>query len=147
MIPDKQLVEKGILIVTGSTLRAEQADRPLAYSLKQTIENHACSQDCSPKVLVMSDLWYLNSESLHAIPMISIGGPGVNAVAAHLLKRLPNALVVENSLIIQMDLNLRDLRVCIWGANHELTVNALDLFIQKQYLQRFLSAVTERAKS
>ncbi len=147
MIPDKQLAEKGILIVTGSTLRAEQADRPLAYSLKQTIETHVQGVNYDPKVLVISDLWYLNSEPLHGIPMISIGGPGVNAVAAHLLKRLPNALVVENSLVIQMDLNLQDLRVCIWGANHDLTVDALNLFIQKQYLQRFLSALAERTKS
>jgi len=37
MGPDKDLQENGLLLVTGSTPRAEEADRPLAYGLQSEI--------------------------------------------------------------------------------------------------------------
>ena len=53
-------------------------------------------------------------------------------------------LVIENSLTIQMDPHFKDLRASIWGTNHELTAEAVNLFIQKNYLEQFLQAVTAR---
>lgn len=144
MIPDSELAEKGLLIVTGSALRAERADRPLAYKLKQTILSRWNGAASESSIVVLSDLWYLNAELLHKIPMISIGGPGVNAVSSYLFKRLPNALMVDDRLLIQMDMHLKDLRVCIWGIDHELTVNALEIFAQRDYLDRFLQALDRR---
>lgn len=144
MIPDDNLIEKGLLIVTGSTLRSEQADRPLAYKLKSSIEELIQSQDRDFTIIVLSDLWYLNAEALQLLPTISVGGPSVNALAAHLYKRLANALVVDNTLLIQMDPHLRDLRASIWGMSHQTTVEALELFISKGYLTRFLDAATAR---
>ncbi|MBN1764148.1 MAG: hypothetical protein JW860_02740 [Sedimentisphaerales bacterium] len=144
MIPDDHLIEKGLLIVTGSTLRSEQADRPLAYCLKEKIEEAIEGQDNDFTILVISDLWYLNGEALQRLPTISIGGPGVNALSAHLYKRLTNALVIDNTLLIQMDPQLNDLRVSIWGMDHQTTVEALEIFINKGYLTRFLEAVTAR---
>ena len=88
MIPDSHLAEYGLLIVTGSTLRAEQVDRPLAYRLKESIEGHLSKRESEHTVVVLSDLWYLNSEALQRLPVISVGGPGVNAVSAHLFERL-----------------------------------------------------------
>ena len=35
----KEIPVRWLLIVTGSTLRAEEMDRPLGYYLKQRIEN------------------------------------------------------------------------------------------------------------
>ena len=144
MIPSHDLVENGILIVTGSNLWAEQTDRFLAYELKSTIEERFYEQDDIPQVVVLSDLWYLNAEELHRLPMISIGGSSVNAVSAHLVNRLPNALLVEDILLIQMDPCLEDLRACVWGNNYDLTAEALEIFIQKGYLDRFLEAVAAR---
>ena len=141
MNPDGYLSENSLLIVTGSTLRAEQADRPLAYRLKSAIEELLSQQSSEATVVVLSDLWYLNSEALQARPMISVGGPGVNAVSAHLYQRLHNALVIDNALTIQMDQQLLDLRAVIWGINHQTTVEALEIFIERGYLQRFLGAV------
>jgi len=144
MFPDHNLSEKGLLIITGSSPRAEQVDRPLAYRLRDCIEKKLSEQDNDYKVVVLGDLWYLNCESLQRLPMISLGGPGVNAVAAHLYKRLANALVVDNTLLIQMDPHYQDLRVSIWGMDHQTTVEALELFVQNGYLERFLGAVTAR---
>jgi len=137
---DDQVLENGLLIVTGSSVRAEDADRPLAYELKDVIERRQDGDRYGRKVVVLSDLWYLNSEQLHRMPLISIGGPKVNAVSSYLLSRLPNVLLVENRLVIQMDMHLRDLRSCVWGVNQELTANAVEIFISRDYLDRFLDA-------
>ncbi len=141
MIPNDELLERGLLIVTGSSLRAEQADRPLAYDLKAKIEMCLSDLQFSNNVVVLSDIWYLNAEALQQLPMISLGGPGVNAVAAFLHKRLANALVIDNTLAIQMDLDKPDLKASIWGVDNDTTCQALDLFVEKDYLMRFLEAV------
>jgi hypothetical protein len=146
VIPDQDLGENGVLIVTGSSLQAERQDRPLAYHLKSIIEHEGEALARRFAVVVLSDLWYLNSEPLHRLPTIAIGNPCVNALAAHLLKRLPNALFIDDALLIQMDMNLEDLRASIWGADYPLTANALELFVKKGYLQRFLEAVLTRSR-
>ncbi|MBN2375354.1 MAG: hypothetical protein JXD22_03060 [Sedimentisphaerales bacterium] len=144
MFPDNEIIESGLLIVTGSTLRAEQADRPLAYHLKNVIEKQLLDQSRDLQIVVIGDLWYLNSQALQKIPMISVGGPGVNAVAANLYEKLSKTLIVDERLVIQMDLHLQDLRASVWGTNHELTVNAVELFIDRGLLKNFLSAVLAR---
>jgi hypothetical protein len=144
MTQESDLLENGLLIVTGSNLRAERADRPLAYRLKSTIEDVFDTESDHHTVVVMSDLWYLNTASLQSLPMISVGRPGINAASAYLCKRLPNALLIDGVLAIQMDVHLEDLRASVWGSNHEHTISALDIFIEKGYLHRFLEAMALR---
>lgn len=144
MIPDNELLENGLLIVTGSSLRAEQADRPLAYRLKTCIEERLREQSLDGSLVVLSDLWYLNAEALQQLPMISVGGPGINAVSAYLYRKLASALVIDDTLMIQMDVELQDLRVSLWGVDHSSTVTAMDIFIERGYLDRFLGAVMSR---
>ena len=112
-----EIAERGLLIVTGSNLRAEMADRPLAYDLQQRAQEFACEEGQELLIAVISDLWYLNAEALQARPMIAVGGPGVNAVSANLYRRLPNVLVADNALAIQMDPHLQDLRAAVWGGS------------------------------
>ncbi len=144
MFPDSDVIEAGLLIVTGSTLRAEQADRPLAYHLKEVIEKQLEEHSSDLQIAVISDLWYLNSEALQKVPMISVGGPGVNAVAANLYEKLSKTLIVDERLVIQMDMHLQDLRASVWGTNNDLTVNAMELFIDRDHLNNFVSAVLAR---
>ena len=144
VIPDSDLAENGLLIVTGSTLRAEQCDRPLAYRLMDTVHREAERLQISFSVVVLSDLWYLNAEALQFLPAISLGGPEVNALAAQLYRKLGRALVVDNTLMIQMDLELEDPRASVWGVHKHLTRDALEIFIQKGYLRRFLTAAAAR---
>lgn len=147
MVPDSDFCENGILIVTGSRLRAEQADRPLAYQLQSTISKRAEKEkNHTPSVLVIGDLWYLNSEPLQKLPTISIGGPGVNAVSAHFYDKLDHILVVDDHFLIQMDSDDKNLKACIWGQTNESTINALDIFIKNGYLDRFLTGVMQRSE-
>ncbi len=145
MLPDREFLEQGLLIVTGSTLGAERRDRPLAYGLKGRIEERLEGMACRREVVVIGDLWYLNCEPLHQMPMISVGGPAVNAVTGQLFKRVPTALVVDNALLVQMDLTLEDLRVVVWGGNSASTVDAVDIFVNRGYLGRFLEGVLARS--
>jgi hypothetical protein len=137
-----------ILIVTGSTLRAEQMDRPLAYYLHSEIDKLAAAAqqgvDREERLaLVLSDRFYLSHPDLHALPLISVGGPGVNRLAQKLLKQLPAALAVECKYFIQMDPSGQDRRVSIWGMNNPQTQLAVLTFAQR-YLPCFVQKCWQR---
>jgi hypothetical protein len=134
-----------LLIVVGAHLRAEVADRPLAYRLQAAVHRwvtgHASELGADAFLpVVCSDIWYVNHPSLQRRPTISVGGPGVNALSAYFTDKLNAASVEENRYLIQLDPEFVDLRASIWGMNHELTVQALDTFLQR-YLDGFLRAV------
>ena len=139
------LSQHNFFIVTGSDLRAEMYDRPLAYQLKTLIERQFNQRLWNPSITVLSDLWYLHSEPLHQYPMIAIGNPRVNAVSANLADKLPSVLAVEQKLMIQMDLFCQDLRAVVWGVNRKFTLDALYIFTARNYLDRFLDAAMTRA--
>ncbi len=133
----EQISEHTLLIVTGACLRGEKMDRPLAYRLREEILRRmygVVGFEC----VVCSDVWYLNSSELHERPVISVGGPGVNHLSAYLYDRLPTALMIEHVLQIQMDVALKDRRCAVWGMDHESTIEAVDTFIEKGHLDRFL---------
>jgi len=133
-----------ILIVTGASLRGEAADRALAYRLADEI-NKRLGDESLWKPLVISDVLYINDPELAAQPVISIGGPGVNHLSALLFREVPSVLTIDNTLMIQMDIDLEDRRCCLWGMNHEQTVEALNLFLGRRYLDRFLEGVAQKS--
>ncbi len=140
MSPDNETLENGILIVTGSNIRAEQTDRPMAYILARDIIEKTAIMGTGARVTVISDLWYLNSEPLKELPTISIGGPKINAASAYLSRRLENLLIIDNTLTIQLDPTYQDLRVSLWGTDTCRTQDAISIFKQKGYLDKFLQA-------
>jgi len=93
--------------------------------------------------VVISDVYYLNSEELQDRPAISIGGPAMNALSATLVDKLPTAVAVEDTLVIQMDLDMEEQRCAVWGMNHLDTVRAVELFVSK-YLDAFVRGVVAR---
>lgn len=137
-----------ICIVVGVQLRAELGDRPLAYRVEQEVRDRLDAELGKPPEggpprlapVVLSDVFYLNSEELQARPCISVGGPAMNAVSAMLVDKLPTAVAVEDTLVIQMDLDMDDQRCAVWGMNHLDTVRAVELFVSK-YLDTFLVGV------
>src|SRR4051794_17293225 len=129
-----------LLIVTGSTLRAEEADRPLAYYLKQQVE--ATLADNEPElgpfdVRVVADFRWLYDEALQRLPTISLGGPGVNRLAHQWLEDLPISLAVDDQYYIQMDPDLDEPRVSLWGMDNTSTQVAVSAFVRR-FLPRFL---------
>lgn len=152
-----------VLIVVGAHLRAEVADRPIAYWLRDRVlawldarfagdpavaAAAADVEDADPgqprpghpcRVIVCSDVWYLNDASLRVWPTVSIGGPGVNALSAYLADKLPGLLVVDDVLMVQMDPELSEPTASVWGVDHAATVNAAEAFAER-YLDAFMSA-------
>ena len=140
-----------VLIVVGVQLRAELGDRPLAYRIEQEVRSRLEARLGRPAEgelpllapAVITDVYYLNNEPIQSRPAISVGGPAMNALSAMLVDQLPTAMAVENTLVIQMDLEMKDVRCAVWGMDHLDTVRAVDLFVTK-YLDGFLEGVVER---
>ena len=129
-----------LLIVTGSTLRAEEVDRPLAYYLKQRVEQYLTENEpgAGPMfVRVVADFRWIHDEPLHPVPTISVGGPGVNALAHRWLEEVPVSLVVDERYYLQMDPDLDEPRVSIWGMDNATTQIAVSVFIDR-FMPRFL---------
>ena len=142
-------LDRLIPIVTGIQLNAELGDRALAYRveaeirrlLQATQKDLADGQTLALVPVVVSDVLFLNSDELQARPVISIGGPGVNALSAMLVNELPTALSIENILVIQMDLEMRDPRCAVWGMNHLDCVRAVETLFAKGYLETFVRGI------
>jgi len=148
--PETEIDESNlVLVVVGAHLRAEVADRPLAYALCQHMDRwtkkHHNHMSVPMMPVVCSDVWYVNQPSLHQRPTISVGGPGVNALSAYFTDKLSNALVHDDHMVIQLDPEFVDLRVCLWGMNHELTVLVVELFVSK-YFDGYLRAVATQVE-
>jgi hypothetical protein len=142
-----------LFIVTGTHLTAELGDRPLAYRIE------AASRPILARLLptppgarprlspaVVSDAWFVNNDDVQDNPVISVGGPGVNALSALLYEKLPSALAIENTLLIQLDLDGEDPRAAVWGMTHLDTIHAVDLFLSRGYLETFLTDAAARAE-
>jgi hypothetical protein len=129
-----------LLIVTGSTLRAEELDRPLAYYLKQRVEQFLADDESSAgpmDVRVVADFRWIHDEPLQTLPTISVGGPGVNALAHRWLEEVPVSLAVDDRYYLQMDPDLDEPRVSIWGMDNATTQIAVSVFLDR-FLPRFL---------
>lgn len=133
---DCRAPEGSILIVTGSDLRAEEMDRPLAYYLQQCIRKHLVPH--SRPVFVMSDCRFLYEQGFNRFPCISVGGPGVNALAHKWLKLVPFVFGVDDEFYIQMNDSLDEpARASIWGVDHDTTKLAIATFVER-FLDEFL---------
>ena len=145
-------IDRLLPIVVGVQLKAELGDRPLAYRIEAEMRRRLGellpkpAENERPRLspVVLSDVYYLNHEELQSRPMISIGGPGMNMVSANLVEELPMALAIENVLVIQMDLELEDLRCTVWGMDHLSTVRAVETFLVKGYLDSFVEAAVKQ---
>ena len=135
-----------LLIVTGSTLRAEEMDRPLGYYLKQRIEEAVkatagqseAGHDVSDfQVRVVADFRWIHEKKLQNLPTISVGGPGVNALARDWLEEVPVSLAVDEQFYIQMDPDLEETRASVWGMDNSTTQIAVSVFLAR-FLPRFL---------
>jgi len=135
-----------LLIVTGSTLRAEEMDRPLAYYLKQRIEQALADAVAAGRdgledyvVRVVADFRWIHDDPLQSFPTICLGGPGVNALSQRWLEEVPVSLAVGERYFIQMDPDLADPRASVWGMTNATTQIAVSVFID-----RFLPPFLER---
>ena len=128
-------IQDTILIVVGAELVPEEKDRPLAYDLKKIIDIHGNSP--YQRAVVVSDRWYLDNEMFHICPTILIGGPGVNAVTANTYKEMPVLWTDQQNIFLQIKNNTN---VALWGMDQAGTEQAIQKFIQDDYLNDWLKS-------
>lgn len=135
-------VNQTILVVVGTDIKPEEADRPLAYKIQEAVNS---SPDFGKhpfrKCIVISDALYGSDKIIQICPTIAIGGPGVNSIAAEFVEKLPVYLSKDNRYFIQLDSKFSEPRVSIWGMDRESTEEAVDMFIANGILDDFLKAV------
>jgi hypothetical protein len=133
-------VNHTVLIVVGSGIPQEVNDRPLAYRLKEAIDERGDPAEWKNAVVV-TDLWYESDAIAQGCPTISVGGMGANSVSARFCRVLPVALSAEKRSFIQLDITFRDSRVLLWGTTVQAAAEAVDLFIKKGYLEKLLKQI------
>ncbi len=135
-------VNQTLLIVVGMDIEPEEADRPLAYTLKKAIESSTYfGGHPFRKCLVISDALYEHDKLIQVCPTIVIGGPGVNLVAGTMVEKLPVYLSKDNRYFIQLDKDFTDQKISIWGLDRDSTSEAIDMFIANGILDDFLKTI------
>lgn len=128
--PDPTNPAHALPVVVGAHVRAEVEDRPIAAALCEALT--ARLPDGFPFVpVVMTDLWYLNTDALRAQPTISVGRPEANALSAFLADKLPSVLAVDNRFVVLLDPELADPAACCWGIDAASTAEAVRAFADR----------------
>jgi hypothetical protein len=132
--------DETIVLVTGSSITAEERDRPLAYRLKAEIDRRGTGH-AYRRAVVVADLWYLDNRIFHLNPTIAIGGPGANGVAQEFSSLLPTVHTVGEQAFIQLDFEGELKRAALWGDNAAGTGTAVDTFVSGGYLDDLLGRI------
>ena len=132
-----------VCIVVGASVRAELEDRAAAYSLQAAAEREL-SRRLGPamggwRVVVLTDVWYLNHEDLRPCPTIAVGGPGNCALSAAWIGALPEAMSIEDVLAVHARPDFSEPAAVCWGVDGPATRSAAELFAER-YLERFAGA-------
>ena len=132
--------EETVVLVTGSSLTAEERDRPLAYLLKAEIDRRGAGH-AYRRAVVVADLWYLDNRIFHLNPTIAIGGPGANGVAQEFSAILPTVYSSEERVFIQSDFDGDPKRAALWGADAGATGRAVEVFAGQGMLDDLLRRI------
>jgi hypothetical protein len=132
--------DETIVLVTGSSLTAEERDRPLAYRLKSEIDRRGIGH-AYRRAVVVADLWYLENRIFHLNPTIAIGGPGANGVSNDFAESLPMVYSREERVFVQADFESDVKRASLWGVDSAQTALAVEIFMTQGYLDDLLNRI------
>lgn len=132
--------DETVLVVTGTSITAEDRDRPLAYWLKAEIDKRGVGHTYR-RAIVVGDAWYLENRVFHLNPTIAVGGPGANALAQQLVGDLPTLWSEDDRSYIQGDFNGERKRASCWGMDTAATATAVESFVIRGYLDDLLQRI------
>ena len=132
--------EETVVLVTGSSLTAEERDRPLAYLLKAEVDRRGAGH-AYRRAVVVADVWYLENRIFHLNPTIAIGGPGANGVAREFSAFLPTVYNRDEEVFVQADFEGELKRAALWGVNAACTAAAVEVFITQGHLEDLLGRI------
>lgn len=126
-----------VLIVVGSELAVDAPDRSAAEQLREEVDRRGFGHPYR-RAVVMSDLAWLETNSLRGTPTIAIGGPGVNEVSGRFGTHLPTVWTNNHEAMIQAEMNDGVRRAALWGINAKETGVAVTTFVARGWLEEFL---------
>ncbi|HEX7337967.1 MAG TPA: hypothetical protein VF252_12240 [Gemmatimonadales bacterium] len=132
--------DETVVLVTGSSLTAEERDRPLAYRLKAEVDQRGAGH-AYRRAVVVADHWYLENQIFHLNPTITIGGPGANEAAHEFTELLPTVYTHEDRVFVQADFEGEMKRASLWGVDSLHTGAAVEAFISRGFLDDLLSRI------
>ena len=132
--------DETVVLVTGSSVTAEERDRPLAYRLKSEIDRRGAGH-AYRRAVVVADLWYLQNRTFQLNPTIAIGGPGANGVSHDFAEALPTVYARDERVFVQADFEAERKRASLWGVDASCTSAAVDIFMTEGYLDDLLSRI------
>ena len=132
--------DETIVLVTGTSLTAEERDRPTAYGLKAEIDRRGVGH-AYRRAVVVGDAWYLENRIFHLTPTIAIGGPGANGVASEFAETLPTVLTLDDRVFVQADFDAEPKRASLWGADARATASAVEAFVGRGMLDDLLGRI------
>ncbi len=132
--------DETVVLVTGTTLTAEERDRPTAYALKAEIDRRGEGHTYR-RAVVVGDAWYLENRIFHLNPTIAIGGPGANGVASEFAEGLPTLVNVDDRVFVQADFDGEPKRASLWGVDAQATAQAVEVFVGRGMLDDLLQRI------
>ena len=130
--------DETVLVITGTDVAAEMNDRPVAYGIKSEIDRLGAGRRWRG-ALVASDRWYADNRIFHLCSTIVVGGPGVNAIAAALLKELPVIVSRDERVFVQGSWDGESRRALLWGMDRTTTAQAAQIFLKEGHCADFLN--------
>jgi hypothetical protein len=132
--------EETVVLVTGTSLTAEERDRPPAYWLKQEIDRRGVGHPYR-RAVVVGDVWYLENRVFHLNPTIAIGGPGANGLSRQLAEAIPMQWHEDDRSFVQTDFDGELKRGALWGINAGATSAAVEAFVIHGFLDGLLEKI------
>ncbi len=132
--------DETVVLVTGSSITAEERDRPLAYRLKSEIDRRGAGH-AYRRAVVVAHLWYLQNRIFQLNPTIAIGGPGANGVSHDFAETLPTVYARDERVFVQADFEAEMKRAALWGVDVSCTAAAVNVFMTEGYLEDLLSRI------
>jgi hypothetical protein len=129
-----------ILITIGHKVLPQLNDGAAAAKLRQEINRRGGEHELRVAGIV-TDTALGGEERYLKCPVITIGGPRINAITAALAKELPHDAVSTETRHIQHEIDHGDRRVALWGDGAAETAQAVELFIASGLLDRFLKLI------
>ncbi|MDQ3207625.1 MAG: hypothetical protein M3Q37_03370 [Gemmatimonadota bacterium] len=132
--------DETVVLVTGSSLTAEERDRPLAYRLKAEIDRRGAGH-AYRRAVVVADIWYQQNRIFQLNPTIAIGGPGANGVSHDFAETLPTVYARDERVFLQADFEAEAKRASLWGIDASCTAASVEVFMTQGYLDNLLSLI------
>ncbi len=129
--------EATVLVVTANMLEPEHNDLLSAGALRDAIDLRGGGHPYR-RALVITDVSWFMTPMFLGVPTITIGGPGVNQLAAQFAGSLPSVWTDSDRVVIQAELNDEGRRAALWGSDRFATGEAVDAFINRGWLDEFL---------